>query len=77
MKCYEKSHDNTVFTQIEHVVIVHSYLKFLNPLKYSTYYLLLTNTLIFVYLHTLPLLANGHSSSEMHFTSKINKSSEN
>ena len=69
----EMSHYNTVFNLTE----LNMFPKFLNFLKYSVRKILLTNTLIFVYLNTLTLSVSGHSLSEIDFTSKMNNSSEN
>ena len=78
MKCYKMTHDNTVsnFTETEHLII-HSFLKFLNSVKNTVPKVLLTNTLIFVYLYILTVSVKGHSLSEIDFTSKMNDSSEN
>ena len=69
----EMSHDSTVFNLIE----LNMFPKFLNSLKYSVRKVLLTNTLIFFYLYILSLSVNGHSLSEINFTSKMTNSSQN
>ena len=67
MKCHEFN-----FIETEHV-IVHSW-NFL--IRWNTVpKVVMVNTLIFVYLHTLTLLVNGgYSLSEIDLTSKINNS---
>ena len=69
----EMSHYNTAFNLTE----LNMFPKFLDSPKYSVRKILLTNTLIFVYLYTLTLPVSGHSLSEIDFTSKMNNSSEN
>ena len=71
------SHDNTEFnfTETEHVIL-HSW-DFL--IRWNAVpKVLMTNTLIFVYLHALTLLVDGgYSLSEMDVTSKINNYCQN